>query len=94
MVSPFTTDFARTDYVGPPLTDLVDIINYVRPTALLGLSTIRNAFTQEVVKAMAAINERPIIFPLSNPVSLSEVDFSDAVAWYDFAYCDDCFCTN
>jgi len=33
--------FARTDYRGPPLTDLVDIINYVKPTALLGLSTIR-----------------------------------------------------
>jgi hypothetical protein len=31
----------RTDYQGPPLTNLVDIINHVKPTALLGLSTIR-----------------------------------------------------
>ena len=79
------TDFARTDYKGPPLTDLVEIINYVKPTALLGLSTIRNAFTEEVVKAMAALNTRPIIFPLSNPISLSEVDFEDAVKWYVWA---------
>lgn len=33
--------FARTDYEGPALTKLVDIINYVKPTALLGLSTLK-----------------------------------------------------
>ncbi|PPQ67551.1 hypothetical protein CVT26_006852 [Gymnopilus dilepis] len=75
--------FARTDYQGPPLTCLVDIIKYVRPTALLGLSTIRNAFTEEIVRLMAAFNTRPIIFPLSNPVSLCEVDYADAVHWTD-----------
>jgi len=75
--------FARTDYQGPPLTNLVDIINYVKPTALLGLSTLRNAFTKEVVEAMASHNPRPIIFPLSNPVSLSEVDYEDAINWTD-----------
>ncbi|KAG6814269.1 hypothetical protein H0H92_015384 [Tricholoma furcatifolium] len=74
-------DFARTDYQGPPLTNLVDIIEYVKPTALLGLSTIRNAFTEDVVRLMASINTRPIVFPLSNPVSLSEVDYEDALHW-------------
>ncbi|KAF8272828.1 malate dehydrogenase [Lactarius quietus] len=78
-----TRIFARTDYQGPPLTNLVDIINYVKPTALLGLSTLRNAFTKEVVEAMASHNPRPIIFPLSNPVSLSEVDYEDAINWTD-----------
>ncbi|KAG6877126.1 hypothetical protein C0993_010078 [Termitomyces sp. T159_Od127] len=73
--------FARTDYQGPPLTNLVDIIGYVKPTALLGLSTIRNAFTEEVVRLMASVNSRPIIFPLSNPVSLCEIDYSDAIQW-------------
>jgi malate dehydrogenase (oxaloacetate-decarboxylating)(NADP+) len=34
------TDFSRDDYNGAPMTDLVEIINHVRPTALLGLSTI------------------------------------------------------
>ncbi|EJD45380.1 malic enzyme [Auricularia subglabra TFB-10046 SS5] len=71
--------FARTDC--PPLKDLVDIIGYVKPTALLGLSTIKNAFTREVVEAMSSLNERPIVFPLSNPVALSECEFADAVAW-------------
>jgi malate dehydrogenase (oxaloacetate-decarboxylating)(NADP+) len=37
----FTLVFARTDYDGPPLTKLLDIIDYVKPTALLGLSTIK-----------------------------------------------------
>ncbi|EAU86040.2 malate dehydrogenase [Coprinopsis cinerea okayama7 len=73
--------FARTDYQGPPLTNLVDVINYVKPTALLGLSTVRNAFPEEVVRLMASLNTRPIIFPLSNPVSLCEVDYADAIKW-------------
>ncbi|KAI0036494.1 malate dehydrogenase [Vararia minispora EC-137] len=73
--------FARTDYDGPPMTNLVDIINYVKPTALLGLSTIRNAFNKEAVEAMASHNKRPIIFPLSNPSSVCEVDYEDAVEW-------------
>jgi hypothetical protein len=33
-------DFARNDYSGPPMTNILDIIDYVKPTALLGLSTI------------------------------------------------------
>jgi hypothetical protein len=36
-----TSVFARTDYHGPALTKLTDIIDYVKPTALLGLSTLR-----------------------------------------------------
>ncbi|KAF4589930.1 hypothetical protein EYR40_009683 [Pleurotus pulmonarius] len=75
--------FARADYRGPPLTKLTEIIEFVKPTALLGLSTMRNAFTEEVVKLMASLNARPVIFPLSNPVSLSELDFNDAVKWTD-----------
>ncbi|KIK69626.1 hypothetical protein GYMLUDRAFT_34011 [Collybiopsis luxurians FD-317 M1] len=73
--------FARTDYQGPPLTNLADIVRYVNPTALLGLSTIGGAFSEEVVKLMAAKNKRPIIFPLSNPVSKCEVTFEDAIKW-------------
>ncbi|KAG8214458.1 hypothetical protein J3R82DRAFT_9481 [Butyriboletus roseoflavus] len=73
--------FARTDYKGPQLTNLVDIINHVKPTALFGLSTSKDAFTEHVVKAMSALNTRPIIFPLSNPVHLSELDYQDAITW-------------
>ncbi|KAG6831842.1 hypothetical protein H0H87_003641 [Tephrocybe sp. NHM501043] len=71
--------FSRKDYSGAPITNILDIIEYVQPTALLGLSTISNAFTPDVIQAMAAINPRPIIFPLSNPVRLSECSFQDAV---------------
>ncbi|KAH9940321.1 malic enzyme [Amylocystis lapponica] len=73
--------FSRSDYTGPPMTDLTDIIEYVKPTALLGLSTLKNAFNQSVVETMAALNPRPIIFPLSNPVRLSECEFDQAVEW-------------
>ncbi|KAL5522749.1 hypothetical protein ACEPAG_8767 [Sanghuangporus baumii] len=73
--------FSRNDYSGPPLKNLVDIIEYVRPTALLGLSTISGAFNKEVVETMSKINARPIIFPLSNPVRLSECQFNEAVEW-------------
>lgn len=73
--------FSRADYNGPPMTNLTDIIDHVRPTALVGLSTIKGAFTQEAVEMMATLNERPIIFPLSNPVRLSECEFQDAVEW-------------
>ncbi|KAJ3975784.1 hypothetical protein EV361DRAFT_886881 [Lentinula raphanica] len=71
--------FSRKDYAGAPIKDLLDIIDYVQPTALLGLSTISNAFHAGVIQAMAALNPRPIIFPLSNPVKLSECSFQDAV---------------
>ncbi|KZT70047.1 malic enzyme [Daedalea quercina L-15889] len=73
--------FSRPDYDGPPMTDLTEIIKYVKPTALLGLSTIKGAFNQSVIETMSALNPRPIIFPLSNPVRLSECEYHEAVQW-------------
>jgi len=73
--------FSRKDYAGPPIKKLIDVINYVKPTALLGLSTVKDAFDETVVKRMLELNPRPIIFPLSNPVRLSEVEFEPAVEW-------------
>ncbi|KIP04502.1 hypothetical protein PHLGIDRAFT_31333 [Phlebiopsis gigantea 11061_1 CR5-6] len=73
--------FSRKDYDGPPMTNLVDIIDHIKPTALFGLSTMKGAFNQAVIEKMSEINARPIIFPLSNPVSLSECVFSEAVEW-------------
>ena len=63
------------------MKNLVEIVEYVRPTALLGLSTISGAFTRQVIEKMCELNARPIIFPLSNPVSLSECQFAEAVEW-------------
>ncbi|KAF7795632.1 hypothetical protein EIP86_006797 [Pleurotus ostreatoroseus] len=75
--------FSRKDYTGPTMTDLVEIIDYVKPTALLGLSTIKSAFNEPVIRKMVELNPRPIIFPLSNPVRLSECEFHEAVSWTD-----------
>ncbi|KAG5641479.1 hypothetical protein DXG03_005119 [Asterophora parasitica] len=75
--------FSRKDYTGAPITNILDIIDYVQPTALLGLSTISGAFSADVIQSMAALNPRPIIFPLSNPVRLSECSFEDAVQHTD-----------
>ena len=55
-----------------PDKDLVSCIRKIRPTALVGLSTAGGAFTEEVLRVMGEINERPIVFPLSNPNSKSE----------------------
>ena len=55
----------------------------MQPTALLGLSTTKGAFSESVIAAMSALNPRPIVFPLSNPVRLSECEFHEAVAWSD-----------
>ncbi|MDO0929627.1 NAD-dependent malic enzyme [Streptomyces sp. TG1A-8] len=63
--------------------DLLTTIKQVKPTILIGTSTVPGAFTQEVVRALADGVERPILLPLSNPTSQIEVMPSDAVRWSD-----------
>jgi len=60
---------------------LIEVVNQVHPTVLIGVCGQRGAFTEEVVRAMARHVERPIIFPLSNPTSRSEAMPADLVAW-------------
>lgn len=64
-----------------PLADLADIIDAVKPTVLIGTSGQAGAFTEEVVRKMAAYNERPAIMPISNPTRLCEAKASDVIAW-------------
>ncbi|PNS14353.1 NAD-dependent malic enzyme, mitochondrial [Sphaceloma murrayae] len=73
--------FSRPDNEGKQYKSLEDVIEYVKPTILMGLSTIGGAFTPTIIKRMAALNERPIIFPLSNPSSKSECTFEEAVKY-------------
>jgi len=55
-----------------PMTDLMDIIQDIKPTCLIGAAAIPNVFTPEVIKTMASLNDKPIIFALSNPTSKAE----------------------
>ncbi len=65
----------------PPVDSFVGAIEALRPTAIIGVSTVAKAFGREVIKAMARINERPIIFPYSNPTSRSECTAEEAYTW-------------
>ena len=60
---------------------LVDAIKLASPTILLGLSAVFGAFDQEVVEAMTASCEHPMIFPLSNPTSRMEAMPADVLTW-------------
>jgi malate dehydrogenase (oxaloacetate-decarboxylating) len=60
---------------------LEDVIGQVDATILIGLSTVSGAFSEQVVREMAAKTERPIIFPLSNPTSKSEASAEDLIHW-------------
>ncbi len=60
---------------------LLDVVRNAKPTAFIGVSGQAGAFTEEVVRAMAAAVERPVIFPLSNPTSRSEAKPADLLKW-------------
>jgi malate dehydrogenase (oxaloacetate-decarboxylating)(NADP+) len=64
-----------------PASTFVDAVRALRPTGIIGVSTVPKLFTREVIEAMAEINERPIIFPYSNPTSRSECTAEEAYRW-------------
>ncbi|KAK1575330.1 hypothetical protein Q3G72_028564 [Acer saccharum] len=64
-----------------PVTELVDAVNKIKPTVLIGTSGQGKTFTKEVVEAMSALNEKPIILALSNPTSQSECTAEEAYTW-------------
>lgn len=61
--------------------ELIDVVRNVKPTILIGCSTVHGAFNEEVVREMASHVEHPLIFPLSNPTSKAEADPSDLLKW-------------
>jgi len=64
-----------------PIPDFVAAIEELRPTGIIGLSTVGGAFDQRVIEAMARVNERPMIFAYSNPTSRSECTAEQAYTW-------------
>ena len=64
-----------------PTKNFVEAIEALKPTAIIGVSTVAKAFNQQVIAAMARINQRPIIFPYSNPTSHSECTAEEAYRW-------------
>ncbi|MGO9818651.1 MAG: NAD-dependent malic enzyme, partial [Acidocella sp.] len=64
-----------------PITSFVEAVKALRPTGIIGVSTVPKLFNQSVIEAMAEINERPIIFPYSNPTSRSECTAEEAYGW-------------
>lgn len=71
----------RDDTIGG--IGLAEVVHRVHPTILIGTSTRAGAFTEPVVRDMAAHCARPVILPMSNPTSLSEAVPGDLIRWTD-----------
>jgi len=61
--------------------DFVAAIESIKPTTIIGVSTIGGAFTQKVIESMSRINERPVILALSNPTEHAECTAEQAYTW-------------
>ncbi|HFU6611003.1 oxaloacetate-decarboxylating malate dehydrogenase [Bacillus cereus group sp. TH43LC] len=60
---------------------LAEVVKHVKPTILIGTSTVAGAFKEEIIKEMASHVERPIILPMSNPTPLAEAKPADLIEW-------------
>ncbi|WVR05513.1 hypothetical protein IAU60_002531 [Kwoniella sp. DSM 27419] len=63
--------------------DLLEVVKRAKPTVIIGTSTKKGAFSEDVCREMAKHTDRPIIMPLSNPTRLCEVQPQDALNWTD-----------
>ncbi|WP_212935900.1 oxaloacetate-decarboxylating malate dehydrogenase [Bacillus hominis] len=69
-------DWKQSDAIG-----LAEVVKHVKPTILIGTSTVAGAFKEEIIKEMASHVERPIILPMSNPTPLAEAKPVDLIEW-------------
>jgi malate dehydrogenase (oxaloacetate-decarboxylating)(NADP+) len=83
---------SRTDLAGfqkpfaqeaAPVSTFVQAVEALKPTGIIGVSTVPKLFNHDVIGAMARINQRPIIFPYSNPTSRAECSAEEAYRWSD-----------
>src|SRR3990167_3072419 len=73
--------YATWKLTNPNCITLKDVIHNVKPTVLIGVSGVAEAFNEELIKEMARHVTRPIIFPLSNPTSHAEATPTQLLAW-------------
>jgi malate dehydrogenase (oxaloacetate-decarboxylating)(NADP+) len=64
-----------------PTRDFVAAIESIKPTTIIGVSTVGGTFTQKVIEAMSSINERPVVLALSNPTDHAECTPEQAYTW-------------
>lgn len=62
---------------------LTDVVDHFKPTVLIGASGQPGSFPEALIRRVAALVERPIIFPLSNPNDNTEARPEDIVRWTD-----------
>jgi malate dehydrogenase (oxaloacetate-decarboxylating)(NADP+) len=72
---------ARYAHEHAPVDDFLTAIRTLKPTAIIGVAAVGGTFTQAVLEEMARLNERPIVFALSNPTSQSECTAEEAYRW-------------
>ncbi|MCU4990701.1 oxaloacetate-decarboxylating malate dehydrogenase [Bacillus cereus] len=70
------SEWKQNDVIG-----LAEVVKHVKPTILIGTSTVAGAFKEEIIKEMASHVERPIILPMSNPTPLAEAKPADLIQW-------------
>ncbi|WP_242213966.1 oxaloacetate-decarboxylating malate dehydrogenase [Bacillus cereus group sp. BfR-BA-01383] len=70
------SEWKENDVIG-----LAEVVKHVKPTILIGTSTVAGAFKEEIIKEMATHVERPIILPMSNPTPLAEAKPVDLIEW-------------
>ena len=72
-------EYARDD---DDSLQVVDVIKKYKPNVIIGVTAV-GLFTEDIVREMAANNERPIVFPLSNPTAKAECTAEQAYEWTD-----------
>ena len=72
-------DWRRDEALGG--IPLAEVVRRVHPTVLIGTSARGGAFTEDIIKDMAAHADRPVIMPMSNPTELAEARPADLIEW-------------
>jgi malate dehydrogenase (oxaloacetate-decarboxylating) len=87
-IAPFQQPFVQPRSVvaswaveNPARVTLLDVVRNAKPTTLIGVSGQPGSFSEQIVRAMAENNRRPVIFPLSNPTSRAEAAPADIERW-------------